>query len=74
MPCLIPVAIGLVVGLGLSIGLGTAMAGVLFEANGADPLTLSLVMAALGGVAFLASYLPAKRASAVDPVEALRVE
>ena len=50
------------------------MAGILFEANGADPLTLSLVMAALGGVAFLASYLPAKRASAVDPVEALRVE
>ncbi len=71
---LIPVAIGLVVGLGLSIGLGVAMAGFLFEANGADPLTLSLVMVVLGGVAFLASYVPAKRASAVDPVEALRVE
>ncbi len=71
---LIPVAIGLVVGLGLSIGLGAAMAGILFEANGADPLTLSLVMAALGGVAFLASYLPATRAARVDPMEALRAE
>ena len=71
---LIPVAIGLVVGLGLSLALGAAMRGVLYDAQGADPLTVALVMTILGGIAFLASYLPAARASGVDPVDALRAE
>lgn len=71
---LLPVLLGLLIGLGLSIGLGAAMSGLLFEAEGADPLTVTLVMLALAGTAFLASYVPAKRASAVDPVVALRTE
>jgi len=71
---LVPVLIGLGLGLGLSVGLGVAMSGLLFEANGADPLTLALVMVVLGSVAFFASYVPAKRASVVDPVVALRTE
>jgi len=71
---LVPVVVGLVIGLGLSIGLGAAMSGILFDADGADPFTVTLVMLALAGVAFMASYVPAKRASAVDPVVALRTE
>ncbi|MGD8816481.1 MAG: ABC transporter permease [Acidobacteriota bacterium] len=71
---LLPVGIGLLVGIGLSIALSSAMAGLLYEARGIEPLTLATVMAGLTAVALLASWMPARRASAVDPVEALRAE
>ena len=71
---LVPVAIGLVVGLGLSAGLGIAMSGMLYGTPGADPITLSAVALLLAAIAFAAGYLPARRASGVDPVAALRAE
>lgn len=71
---LTPVAIGLLLGTGLSVALGTAISGLLFGADGVDPMTLVAVMAVFGGIAFAASYLPAARASRIDPVDALRVE
>jgi putative ABC transport system permease protein len=48
------------------------MAGFLFEVNGADPLTIGIVAAVLAAFAVVASYLPARRASGLDPVVALR--
>jgi predicted permease len=64
-------ALGIVVGLGGAFGLTRLMRSLLFEVSATDPLTFGAVTAALAGVAALASYLPARRASRVDPVVAL---
>ncbi len=45
---------------------------VLFEVRASDPMTLAVVTFTLGGVAVVASYLPALRASRVNPVKALK--
>ena len=49
-----------------------AMTTLLFGVSALDPLTYAAVAIALGGTAVLASYLPARRASRVDPAIALR--
>jgi len=56
------------------MGLTRLMAALLFGISAMDPLTYGAVSLILGAVAVLASYLPARRASNVDPVEALRWE
>jgi predicted permease len=67
-------------GIGAAFGLTAAfvltrlMKSLLFEVSPADPLTYLAVSAALILAALLASYLPARRASTVDPAEALRAE
>jgi ABC-type lipoprotein release transport system permease subunit len=50
------------------------MSTLLFNVNPTDPLTYVAVSAGLIATAFLASYLPSRRAATVDPVEALRAE
>jgi ABC-type antimicrobial peptide transport system permease subunit len=67
-------AIGAAVGLGGAIALGRAIEGALFEVGGTDVATLVCVSAILVAAAVLASYLPARRASRLDPVQALRQE
>jgi putative ABC transport system permease protein len=69
---LVPVIIGAVFGLGGAIALGKAIEGLLFEVSGTDLGTLGVVLAILVCAAVLASYLPARRASRLDPVQALR--
>ncbi|HKJ03254.1 MAG TPA: FtsX-like permease family protein, partial [Longimicrobiales bacterium] len=71
---LVPVLVGAVVGMGLTIPLGAALQQILFQISGTDPVTLGTVAALLVGVAAVASFMPAWRASRLDPVEALRLE
>lgn len=65
---------GAAVGLVASLALGRVIASFLFGVGAADPLTLAGVSVLLLGVALLAAYLPARRASLVDPVSAIRSE
>jgi putative ABC transport system permease protein len=64
------VALGLVAACGLT----RLMTGLLFGVSALDPITYAIVSVFLAAVALLASCLPARRASRVDPIEALRVE
>ncbi len=65
---------GLVLGTAAALVVGRAVASLLYGVKPHDPLVLSVVMVILGAVAAVASYLPARRASRVDPVVALRHE
>jgi predicted permease len=67
-------AFGIAAGLVAAAGVTRLMASLLYEVEPVDPLTYAGVAAALIGVAALASYLPARRASAVDPSESLAAE
>jgi predicted permease len=67
-------AIGLIVGLLLAVGLGRLMSSLLYEVSPADPATLAIAVAVLTAATLLASYLPARRATRVAPVQALRTE
>ncbi|MEO8029106.1 MAG: FtsX-like permease family protein, partial [Bryobacteraceae bacterium] len=68
------VAIGLVAGLVGAYALTKSMSSILYGVNAADPLTYIGVSLVLAAAAALASYIPSRRAMAVDPVEALRAE
>jgi predicted permease len=67
-------AIGVVIGLAGALALGTAAQSLLFELSGTDPMVTAAAILALFVVALLAGYLPARRASRVDPMRALRYE
>ena len=65
---------GVVIGLSTAAGLMQFMKSLLFGISPFDPLTYLVVPLALAMCAAIASYLPARRAAAIDPVEALRAE
>ncbi|NNL30555.1 MAG: ABC transporter permease [Gemmatimonadetes bacterium] len=66
--------IGLVVGLAAAVGLGQVASAVLFGVSPNDPVTLVSVLGLFLGVAALASFVPAARASRTSPIEVLRAE
>jgi putative ABC transport system permease protein len=71
---LVLTGIGMAIGLTAAAGLTRLMSSLLFGVSPMDPLTYVSVLIILAASAVLASYLPARRAAAVNPVEALRAE
>ena len=71
---LLMTAIGVVCGLAAAAGLTRLMKALLFEVSPLDPATYCAVSLVLAAAALLASYIPARRATTIEPVEALRVE
>jgi ABC-type antimicrobial peptide transport system permease subunit len=67
-------SIGAAIGLLAAAGLTRLMSSLLFGVSALDPITYVAVPCVLVTAAILASYLPARRVAAVDPVEALKVE
>jgi predicted permease len=67
-------AVGLGIGTGLALAAATAAGALLFGLKPNDPATLGTAVVALATAALGASYLPARRAARLDPVEALREE
>jgi len=66
--------IGIVFGLAVAVGLTQTMSSLLFGTSPLDPATYLSVPIVLLTAASLASYLPARRIAAIDPVEALKAE
>jgi ABC-type antimicrobial peptide transport system permease subunit len=68
------VLVGISVGLAGAFGLTRFLSSQLFGVGSADPSTFGAITLLLSLTAFLACYIPARRATRVDPVEALHAE
>ena len=66
--------VGVAIGLGVAVSLSRLMSSLLFGIGPLDPTTYALVFGVLPAAAGLASYMSARRAARVDPVEMLRAE
>ena len=67
-------AIGLVIGVGLLLLAGKALTGLLYGVTPSDPLTIAFVTLTLGAVSLVAGWVPAWKASRINPIQALRYE
>jgi ABC-type antimicrobial peptide transport system permease subunit len=68
----IPIAAGIVAGLALAMAGSRLAATFLRGVSAHDPLTYALVATTLAAVAFIATWIPARRAANIDPIRALR--
>lgn len=69
-----PVLAGLAVGIVVALGSGRVLSSLLFAVSPRDPWTIGAVALVLAAVAALACYIPARRTTRIDPLEALRYE
>jgi len=67
-------AVGILLGAGFAAAATRGLASMLYGVSPGDPVTLVAIAMLVGIVALLASYVPARRALRIDPVEALRAE
>jgi putative ABC transport system permease protein len=67
-------AVGLAAGLIAAVALGRAMSSLLFGISPLDPAAFVAALGVMLGAAALASYLPARRAATIDPMETLKAE
>jgi putative ABC transport system permease protein len=67
-------ALGIGIGVAGAVLLSSLMTGLLFEVDPIDPFTFLVVGLVLASVSIVASYIPARRATQVDPLEALRAD
>ena len=67
-------AVGIAIGLGAAYGLTRVLQSLLFQVKPTDPVIFGSVAGLLGAVAVLACYIPARRATQVDPLVALRYQ
>jgi predicted permease len=68
------VGVGLILGVPLAVGAGRLVAAQLYRVPFWDPLALMLAAGALGACAFIAAWIPARRAASLSPMSALRTE
>ncbi len=74
LEAMVPALVGLTIGLALSLSLARFLRSLIFGLTVYDPLTFASIGLLLGLLAFLACYVPARRASGIDPLAALRYE
>jgi len=72
--CLLLCGLGIGVGLIAATALAPTLRSLLFGVSPGDPVSFAATVALLGGVALVAGFIPARRATSVDPLEALRYE
>ena len=68
------IAIGIAIGLPVALGMSRLVSKMLFGLSPSDPISLTAAIVIVVGIALLAAYLPARRATKVDPMVALRYE
>jgi len=71
---MVPVVVGVVSGIATALLVSQAIRGLLFDVDGADPRTIGLVAVLLVIVGAIASFVPARRATGPNTIEALRFE
>jgi ABC-type antimicrobial peptide transport system permease subunit len=67
-----PVILGLLAAAAAAVAFGRVLSSLLYEVDGRDPLTIALVAALFGLVSLAACLIPARRASRLNPLDALR--